>query len=415
VSDSERTPPTAAVTTGVVAEVPAAPAPKPRRSRRRIALLLLLAFVLVGAAPMALVARVFGLWTPPALPVLTPLLSAVVRPAAPTPTLPPRDLAVPRQAWVAQATGVRAAADSGATVANLAPGFPVTLLASATSAAGRWDLVIWKGPTSATGGEGWVPDSALTAVGIDGPAVGDAGALAPALANALARLGGDAALAVYYPASQQLYLTNADHVYPLGDGARALVLTALLSTAPVSATQASAQALDNVATQVAQDNPAAAAYAYQQIGGAGGLSVYLASAGIAGIYPGSINWLQTQATPRALVQFYSLLAHTASADTTVAGLTAAVRTQVLAKLTPDAATSALAGLGDPLPAGATVTLVLGAALGSGGWSVTASEIVATGHGPTYIAAAGVRAQPSQESGVAAIRAIFAQLATIAET
>jgi hypothetical protein len=377
--------------------------------------LLLLAFIVVGAAPLALAARLFH----PALLDRVPGLGALLDPAGLTSATPalPADLALPRAAWAAQATAVRAGAASGATVATLAPGFPVTLVAHAATDAGVWDQIGWGGPTAATGGTGWVPDAVLTAVPGQGPIVGDAGALSPALAATLTHAGTGLGLAVYYPAQRRLYLTNGDQLYPLGDGARALLATALLAApvptpAPAQTAPSVVAAIDAVAARVAQNSPSDAALAYQQLGGAAGLASALAGMGINGVRPGAAGWQAMEGTPRALAQFYAQLAGAAPSTGT---LTPEVRARALAQLAPDPATAAYAGLGQLLPAGAAVTVVLGSSQDGGGWSTNASAIVTTGGGLTYIAILCARGLPSADSGTAAARAVLAQLAAIAQT
>jgi hypothetical protein len=89
--------------------------------------------------------------------------------------------------------------------------------------------------------------------------------------------------------------------------------------------------------------------------------------------------------------------------------------RILALLAPDATTAPLAGLGTPLPVGATVTVVVGSALGSNGWDIDASEIVTLPSGLSYIAIMCLPAQASQDAGNTAVRTIFAQLATLAQS
>jgi hypothetical protein len=395
------------------AAVALATAPR-RRSALRGSLLLLVAFIVVGVAPLALAARVFQRSLLDRVPALGALLAPVGLAATTTPA-DGADLALPRAAWVAQMTAVRAGAASGSTVANLAPGFPVTLLAHAATDAGVWDQISWGGPTAAIGGTGWAPDAALTAVPGQGPIVGDAGALSPALAATLARVGVGTGLAVYYPAQHRLYLTGGDQLYPLGDGARALLATALLA-APVATPSPNAlPLLDAMASRVAQNIPSYAVLAYQQIGGAAGLSGALVGMGVTGVQPGTTGWLATVGTPRALAHFYALLAGAAPVPPGATTLTPDVRARALAALAPDAATAAYAGLGQLLPAGASVTVVLGAGRDAGGWNANASEIVTTGDGLTYIAVLCARGLPSADSGTAAQRAVLAQLALIAQT
>lgn len=391
------------------AAAPEAPAPRTRRHWLRTTLLLVLAFVLVGLAPAALAARVFDLGP---LSRLSLLPNAFPAPPAGRTATPP-DLAVPRTAWVARETKVRGAPGGSTPLATLEPGFPVTLTAHTLAAGVQWDAVRWDGPTAVAGGRGWVPDTVLTQAGAAGPAVGDSAALAPSVAAALAPLGPNAALAVYYPSAQRLYLTNADQLYPLGDGARALLLVALFaapSTPPLQTGSVQTGAL--LAQHVAQGDAASLDAAYQQIGGSAGLTTFLDDAGISGITPGSATWSDTQATPRALVQFYAALAGlTPGADL---GVAASARAQALSALASDSSAVALAGLGDPLPTGASAVVVHGAAQPTAAsWTICAAGILTAPSGLTYVAALCVPNQVSQAAGLNALSPVFAALASVA--
>ncbi|HEV2236393.1 MAG TPA: hypothetical protein VGR57_06990 [Ktedonobacterales bacterium] len=403
--------------TSAPTSAPAKPRTRPRRRRPALrgTLLLVLAFIVVGITPLALAARVFHRSLVDGVPWLSALLAPVGLASTATPAYA-GDLALPRAVWVAQATAVRAEPASGATVANLEPGFPVTLVLHAATGSGVWDQISWSGPTASTGGTGWVPDAALTAVPGQGPIVGDAGALSPALAATLARVGAGAGLAVYYPATHRLYLTNGDHLYPLGDGARALLATAVLAAPippPDQVGPSTVQLADALAGQVAQNNVTYTALAYQMLGGAPGLTRFLNGIGVAGVQPGAADWQGAQGTPRALAQFYALLAGAAPAGTGASALAPDVRSRALARLAPDPVTAAYAGLGQLPPVGAAVTVVLGSAHTSDGWSANASAIVTTGDGMTYIAVLCASGLPSADSGAAAARAVLGQLARIA--
>jgi hypothetical protein len=384
-------------------DVSSAPATRPVRRRRAglNALLLLLVFAVVGTAPLTVAASVFNLWTPPTLPDIArrvPVLSSLI----PTPT--PPDLALPRPAWVAVPLSVHASPGPGNVVARLQPGFPVLLTAHQLVDGSVWDHISWGGPTTGTGGQGWVRDSMLTSVRGRGPAVGDAGALSPALAAALTPLEPDIALAVYYPAAQQLYLADAYRAYPLGNGARTLLLAALLAQAT-----GSDQVSEDTERQLAAGDPATASAAYAQIGGSAGLKTFAARLGLT--IPDAADWTQTQATPRALVQFYAMLAG-ASPAPDLGALDSSGRSHVLALVADDPEAATIAAL-DTSATGAHVALVVGALQQTDGWTANAAGVLTAPNGLTYVAAVCVRAQMDQAQAERALRVVFSQLATIA--
>lgn len=376
----------------------------------RTTLLLVFAFAVVGLAPAAVAARVFGLVTLPNVPGLAEPLSRLL-PLAPTP-IPP-DLALPRTAWAAISVAVRPAPEADAAVAHLEPGFPVTLMAHAVVGDVVWDHVSWAGPTAAAGGQGWVPDTALAAVGGAGPAVGDAAALSSGLVAALAAAGPGSGLAVYYPAARQLYLANADHSCALGDGARALVLAALFARAQAAHQPLPGQQPADPARRLAVGDPASGAAIYQGLGGSAGLATYLSDVGLAGVTPGTTDWTETQATPRALAQFYAALGGLPT-GTTPGALDANGRAHLLALLAGDPRAVAIAAPNDGAPAaGAHTTLVVGVAPDASGLTMSAAGILVAPSGLTYVVAACAGGQSSQATAAQGLRGIYEQLATVA--
>lgn len=431
---------TTASAPGTVSGVPTQPPPSRaavvtgRVTRARwwsTSLLLLLTFVVLGVAPLALAVRLLA----PAglrLPAIGPLGGA----ATPTTTATVSGLPLPSAAWVASATSVRAAAGSSTMVALLQPGFPVQIQAHTSVGGATWDRILWAGPTPATGGQGWVPDAALSPIGGAGPAVGDSAALAPSLATTLQGLGANIALAVYYPTAQQLYLTNGDQAFTLGTGARSLVLTALMAhafstpAATPSATVAT-QATPVPATPTAQSDQTelvargdqmATALAYQQIGGGSGLSDFTSAYSLAGITPAPGDWTQIQATPRALAQFYGALANLVPAPD-YAHLDTTGRTRVLSLLTSAsnatvATPTELAPLLAPPIAGAHVALVVGAlqtpGQATGSWTVTVAGTVTLPNGTTYVIAACVRDAASRAASAQTLQSMLTAVAAVTQ-
>lgn len=399
---------------------PAAPntAPVPRGRWWTTSLLLMLAFMVLGVAPLALTARLLA---PPGfnLPGLgsTGLF-------APTATATTADLSLPRAAWVSRLVNVRDAVGSSTVVAQLRAGFPVQIQAHATAKGTPWDRIIWAGPTPATGGQGWVPDNALSPIGGTGAAVGDAGALAPGLLATLQSLGPNIGLAVYYPAAQQLYLTNGDQPLTLGYGARSLLLAALIAavasgppTTPtaVATAQTTPSPPPTLTDAVARGDATATALAYQQIGGSAGLAAFVGAYGLAGVTPGATDWTQTQASPRALAQFYAALANLIPAPD-YGQLNSAGRTHTLALL----AASASAAPADvapllvaPVP-NAHMTLVVGTGQDGNGWTLTAAGIVALPNNVTYVIAAGIHNVATRAAAEQAVLAMLTSVATITQ-
>lgn len=428
-----------------VAGLPTQPSPRPtprvtvRVSRRRwwtVSLLLLLAFVVLGAGPVALTVRLLA---PAGLRL--PTFGALGGPGqAASPTATPRDLSLPRMAWVARMIYVRAAAGSNTVVALLQPGFPVQIQAHATVSGATWDRIVWAGPTPATGGQGWAPDAAISAIGGAGPAVGDVGALSPHLAATLGGLGANIGLAVYYPAAGQLYLTNGDALCALGDAGRGPLLAALLAqvplTPPTPTPGVTATTPTNTVTAtptptpstalaqlVARGDPIATTLAYQHIGGAPGLKAFASFYGLLGISTSAPDWTQTQATPRTLAQFYAELDNLAPAPDS-GQLNHAGRAQALTWLASAgaAATPAFTSLLTPPVAGAQSLLVAGsdplaATWGSGGsasGTVSAAGVVTLPNSVTYVIAACASGAATPTAGAQTVNTMLTSVAAITQ-
>lgn len=388
-----------------------------RRSRGRVtfrrwgcaALALALAFALLGIAPMSLAQRLLGL-TPDAtfLSLPDPFPPGVTPTAAPTPL----DLALPRAAWAGRTAAVyRAPSAEGAPLATLGPGFPVTITAATATPDGvRWDHITWSGPAPAASGAGWLPHTALSAVGTTGTASADPGALSQALAAVLAPLGPHVGLVVYYPDAHRIYAANADVAFPLGDGMRGILETDLLTSPLASHPTLAGQSTQQVAQGVALGNAGSLSLAYAQLGGSAQVRGFLGRMSVRGITPDSLSWSAATGTPRGLAQFYAALAGVTPG---AGGLSAGVRTQARDALAPDSATVALAGLPAPLPAGTSVLLVTGSAQAVDGWSMNAAGMIVAPSGVRYVVALTVRGQLSPEAARGIIASALQQLATVA--
>lgn len=358
--------------------------------------MLLVLAALVGVAPLILVGSVFSV-----AGVNAPGLPNVFE-GTPTPT-DPADLALPHPSWAAKSVPVVAQPASGQpAIATLDAGFPVSVTAHRRSGATLWSHIVWSGPTHATGGEGWVPDAALVGFGGQTRALGDLGALSPALPSALAPYTTRLGVALYFPESGQLYRTGADQPVALGDGLRPILLAALFARAeaphaaalPLGAANAAA-----LATRITAGDATSTTTAYTYVGDAAGISAYLSSVGITGIAPAAGDWLGAQATPNGLLQFYSAL-------TTGQLLNAEDRAVVLA------AAPASAGAGPTVPAGPANVLVIGATQTKGGWTMSACGSFAVGKGPRVVIAAVVRDQPTRDAAAHALALLTTRMTTL---
>jgi hypothetical protein len=321
-------------------------------------------------------------------------------------------LVLPAQAWTASTVPVSRTPATHPPLATLGPGFPVTITSAVQVDGVRWDQITWIGPTLASSGSGWVPHSTLSSIGSPGAAEADVGALSQPLAAALAPSGRLAGLAVYYPDVRQVYTSGADVAYPLGDGVRGVLEADLLASGLAEQPTLAGQSTQSAIQDIGTGDAIALSLAYAQLGGSAQVGNFLGGMGISGFTFDQLSWSAATATPRALAQYYAALAGiTPDAGT----LSASVRSQTLAALAPTPETAALAGLGAPLPQGASVLLVIGTAQVADGWTVNAAGVITAPSGVRYVVAFNVRGQPSSDAAQAAVGNVLRQLAALADT
>jgi len=369
----------------------AAPTRTPARSRPtptipapwwRASLLIGLAILAAGIVPVALAGEVAGAWHV-ALPGAPRF--ALFSPAS---TATPPDLALPREAWISTSTAVRATA-GGAPIAMMQPGFPVTLTAHQTRGGVSWSLINWSGPTAASGGEGWVPDSAIVSYGGHSRPIGDIGALAPSLGKALAPYLSQLDLALYFPDGGQLYLENANQPFTLGESAQAVLFVA----------DAAQHALS---TGTAAPDPGAV---FARLGGAAGAAKQLTALGVNGIAFPSAQWQDAQAAAISMLELYSGLD-----DGTL--LTPSDTKAVLAALRI-ANVPAIAALFAPAIPTPASFIQSGSWQAAGVWTAQAGGMFIPTHGPRFILVVALRDQREQSTAQQTLEHILRQIAGVA--
>jgi hypothetical protein len=364
----------------------------------KVWLLILLAACVTGAVPVMLSGNALGLWN-------ARLPGTLVLPTATATPVP--DLALPRQAWVAVSTTVSPQPGRGSPIAELEPGFPVTMTAHAAAGGASWSHIAWAGPVKAAGGSGWVPDGALVSFGSGGRPIGDLGALSPSLAQEMSAYNGAFMVALYFPDTGQLYHVRADQSFALGDGFRAVLLAALYARAEAQHTGSPSSSLTPSSAQgaqIANGDGLSLGTAFAAVGGTQGVSTYLAGIGVNGLQPGTSDWSGAQATPGGLLAFYDALAQGSALN---AADTATVETTLANGGTLRAA-NVLGGQS----AGTGGVLVIGSAQASGGSTLSAGGLVVPAAGPRYIVAAVMYNQPTKDDAQKALGRFFAGLSAL---
>lgn len=370
-----------------------APPPPHQMDMWRATLIILIAFCMVGIIPMLLIAKVTG-QLGVSLPAVGPFNIST-----PTPTDAP-DLNLPRDAWVTQSVDVLPEPGKGNALATLAPAFPVRLLQHQRVGATIWSRIEWNGPVGGTGGTGWAPDNMFISSGHTGSIMGDLGALAPALRQAVTSSGKQFSAMVYFPSQDRLYTQgSADTSFALGTGFRPMLLGALYAAdaaakKPVSLTDS---------LTLAHGDPTGTASIYQTLGGASGLLTYLSSRSVRGYQPGA-TWNACQTTPRGLLDFYTLFAGNLLAT---ADRASAISVLSLA----DAPTTS--NLVAAWARASGNLLVVGTAQTGGTWTVSVAGFLnPPNKGPQAIVAAVATGQSSSAAALTTMKAFYTELTTL---
>ena len=372
-----------------------ADAPPHQMATWRASAIILLAFFLVGIIPVGIVAHATGQprFT---LPSSITLFAGATSTAIPTDA---PDLALPRDAWATRSVDVLPNPAQGTALATLAADFPVKVLQHQRVGNTIWSRVEWTGPVNGTGGAGWVPDTALISYGTTGAILGDLGALAPTLRQAVAPYAKQFTAAVYIPSQNRLYSAGAvDDVFALGTGLRPMLLSALFSGA--QAQNQSVSLTDELSLSHGDAN--GTLRIYQQLGGANSLSLYLSSHNIAGFQTAPV-WTACYTTTRAMTDYYAQLAG--------ALLPAKARSSTISILSlADAPTTTNLVLSWARAAGNL--LVVGIAPTDNTFTVSVAGILSPKNGPQMIVVAVATAQPSTDAALQTMKAFYTPLTTM---
>ncbi len=264
------------------------------RAGLRMALWILLLALLTGAVPLTLAGQLFGYWR---LPVSSPALPFISGAASyDAPLANARPMVTNATVHVVSAPGASAA------IATLEPGFPVQVTRYATLNGARWAQISWAGPTKAAGGSGWALATQLrTPVGSGAKPIGDLGALSQAVASGASAAGASFAATLYFPASGYTYRSgNAGMTITLGQQIIPITLVADYGLGLAT------QQPSSINNDLVSGNSEALTFVYHAVGGAPGMSAYLARYHIAGFQFAS-DPAQSTATVQSLGLFYSAL------------------------------------------------------------------------------------------------------------
>src|SRR5579859_4846423 len=354
----------------------------------RMALGILLLALVTGAIPLALAGQALGYWRLPLTMPALPFLPGAMIYDAPLATAQP---------MVTNATvHVVSAPGSSASIATLEPGFPVQVMRYATAGGVRWAQIRWAGPTKAAGGSGWALAAQLQTPGVsDTKPIGDLGALSSAVARGASAAGSGFATTLYFPKSDSTYRTaSATQTITLGQQIIPIILVADYGLGLAS------QQPSSIPQGLVSGDSGALTYEYTMLGGAKGMSAYLARYHITG-FQFATDPLQSTATVQSLGLFYSALtqAPLASPDD---------QRQIFGLLV--GANSLATAYASDSQIGSGALIVTTTKTTKGYTTIVAGQLQPTS-GPTVVIVAVSANQPTAAKAQAALQAFFKPLIT----
>ncbi len=346
-----------------------------------LALTLFIAFMIVGALPVALGGEAFGYWR---LPITSAQLGA-----APWSLSDDTPLASPAPVLTKASIRVVTTPGGSGEVATLDSGSAAQVTRYANRAGVRWAQIRWGGPTRAAGGSGWTLASQLVAASGTTQSgahdSGDMGALSPTFGQTVNTLGSGFASALSFPATGASYHTVAiDQNETLGAQVVPLLLVALYAKGIVAAQPNASSGPPQIARDLASSNAQALTFDYELVGDASGMGAFLTQHSITGFQFVARQPLQAKGTARGLALFYTSLANgslvNAHDQAEVLSLLAGANSAEATAITPQSvigsgALDVTTANGD----GGVVTIAAGILTPASGTSVV---VVAIAHGAT---------------------------------
>lgn len=352
---------------------------------------------LVGAGPGALAASA---------PAATDSASAT-SPASPGPTPgKPSPSRVPTTAWtIGPIALLTEPGDEKTAIAYVGAGFPLSPTSVTTHVlADRWLEVVWETPGRR--GIAWVPESALTFRDPGAVAQAAIDALDTDLAAYLSGLGDRIGVEVRDITRGAVYDYNETHQYTTASSVKVPIMLAFLARLETDGREPTARERSLLTTMIENSRDASATELWDEIGGAAGLSAFMARIGVSGLSPYVGGWSWSTISPHAMVHLLTLL-HDGSI------LNDEHRALAL-YLMGHVQSSQRIGVGDTAPAGATVAMKIGRwwyDAKRGGTVMSSSGIVTYGD-ETYVISVYTDRNRSMPQAEATVRHVCSSVATL---
>ena len=308
-------------------------------------------------------------------------------------TLGPPTVAITEgaQAWATGNLAVVSAPGSNSASVHLGVNFPVTLTGQARWLNGAlWYSVSWK--SVSRNGTGWAPGLAITRTtpSADAPAYASFDALSPDIARYLAGFGNNAGSVIYDITRGQYYTYNADTQFTLASSSKVSIMMAYLDMVESQGRSLNSQESYEISIMIQHSDNNAAQLLYDRLGDGAGMTAWMQKVGVHGYLAHPSGWGWGMLPPTGQVQLLTMLQKGQI-------LNAKDRAYALG-LMRTIESDQRNGVGDTLPAGASVAMKDGWVPEPDGlWAVNTSGIVTAGS-ETYIIVVYTEHQLSENAG-----------------
>ncbi len=294
--------------------------------------------------------------------------------------------------------------NNGQKQAHIEQNFPLLLLGdTAWSANTLWYHVQWQvlGKTYA----GWINSSSVT---LNSPGDTTAHASFDALSSDLAAYlnsNGNTVGVTLYDINHQTYYTYNDaQTFTMASSVKVPILLTFLDMLEQQGREPDDNEQYLLTTMIENSDNDSATSLYDAVGGADGVSNYLQKIGIGGVSMDIDAWGYSQITPHAMVDLLTLLHNNKILNATHRALALNLMENIEA--------DQLVGVGDNVPAGATVAMKDGWVTGPDGQWVMNSSGIITFNNQTYILAVYTQQQQSLEDGQTIARTVCHSIASL---
>ncbi len=308
-------------------------------------------------------------------------------------TLGPPTVAITEgaQAWATGNLAVVSAPGSNSASVHLGVNFPVTLTGQTRWLNGAlWYSVSWK--SVSRNGTGWAPGSAITRTtpSADAPAYASFDALSPDIARYLAGFGNNAGSVIYDITRGQYYTYNADTQFTLASSSKVSIMMAYLDMVESQGRSLTSQESYEISIMIQHSDNNAAQLLYDRLGDGAGMTAWMQKVGVHGYLAHPSGWGWGMLPPTGQMQLLTMLQKGQI-------LNAKDRAYALG-LMRTIESDQRNGVGDTLPAGASVAMKDGWVPEPDGlWAVNTSGIVTAGS-ETYIIVVYTEHQLSENAG-----------------